>query len=83
MYSHILKKPAKKFVDRLPKQEQARIVNAIEKLPDVGDIKPLQGHDGLFRLRVGVYRIIFSVNSGELLVYIIDADSRGDIYKRY
>ena len=58
MYSHIIKKPAKKFIDRLPKSEQARIVAAIEKLPDEGDIKPLQGHDDLYRLRVGPYRMI-------------------------
>ena len=32
MYSHIIKKPAKKFIDRLPKSEKARIVAAIEKI---------------------------------------------------
>ena len=35
MYSHIIKKPAKKFIDRLPKSEQARIVAAIEKTGDI------------------------------------------------
>lgn len=83
IYSYIIKKPAKKFIDRLPKSEQARIVNAIEKLPDEGDIKPLRGYDDLLRLRVGPYRVIFSVDSGKLIVYVADADSRGDIYKRY
>ena len=83
MYSHIIKKPAKKFIDRLPKSEQARIVSAIEKLPDEGDIKPLRGHDDLYRLRVGPYRLIYSVDNGKLIVYVADADNRGDIYKRY
>ena len=83
MYAHIIKKRAKKFIDRLPKSEQARIVDAIEKLPDEGDIKPLRGHDDLFRLRVGPYRLIYSVDNGRLIVYIADADNRGDIYKRY
>ena len=83
MYSYIIKKPAKKFIDRLPKSEQARIVAAIEKLPDEGDIKPLRGHDALYRLRVGTYRLIYSVDNGKLIVYIADADNRGDIYKRY
>ena len=83
MYSHIIKKPAKKFIDRLPRSEKARIVAAIEKLPGEGDIKPLRGHDDLFRLRVGPYRVIYAVDNGELIVYVIDADNRGDIYKGY
>ena len=83
MYSHIIKKPAKKFIDRLPKSEQIRIVAAIEKLPDAGDIKTMKGYENLFRLRVGSYRILYSLDNGNLVVYVIDADNRGDIYKRY
>lgn len=43
MYRFIIKKPAKKIIDGLPINERRRIVNAIERLPDSGDIKPLQG----------------------------------------
>ena len=83
MYHIILKKPAKKFIDRLPKDEKLRVVDAIEKLPDGEDVKPMKGHSGLLRLRVGEYRIIFSVDNGELTVYVLDAGNRGQIYKRY
>ena len=83
MYRFIVKKPAKKFIDGLPVNERRRIVEAIERLPDSGDIKQLQGHKGLFRLRVGTYRIIYSVDHGKLIVHVVDADNRGDIYKRY
>lgn len=51
MYQFIIKKPAKKFMDGLPGNERQRLVAAIEKLPDTGDITPLKGHDGLFRLQ--------------------------------
>ena len=57
MYRIVLKKPAKKFIDRLPLNEKRRIVAAIERLPNGEDIKRLKGYDGLFRLRVGDYRI--------------------------
>ena len=72
MYRFIIKKPDKKFIDGLPINERRRIVNAIERLPDSGDIKPLQGkkNQGVLRLRVGKYRII-------------DAGNRGQIYSRY
>lgn len=83
MYQIIIKKKAKKFIDKLPMNEKKRIVSAIEKLPNGEDIKKLNGHNELLRLRVGEYRIIYSVDNGELIIYVIDAGNRGEIYKRY
>lgn len=85
MYQIIIKKKAKKFIDKLPMNEKRRIVAAISILPDGTDIKAVQGKNnkGLYRLRVGEYRIIFSVDHGELIVYVIDAGSRGQIYNEY
>lgn len=83
MYRIVLKKPAKKFIDRLPLNEKRRIVAAIERLPNGEDIKRLKGYDGLFRLRVGDYRILYTVDHGKLIVCVVDAGNRGEIYKRY
>ncbi len=83
MYKIIIKKKAKKFIDKLPQNERYRIVKAIELLPNGEDIKKLKGHDDLLRLRVGNYRIIYTVNHGELIVLVIDAGNRGDIYNNY
>ena len=83
MYRIIVKKKAKKFIDKLPMNERKRIAYAIEQLPNGEDIKKLKGHDDLLRLRVDEYRIIYSVDNGELIVYVVDAGNRGDIYKRY
>lgn len=83
MYRFIIKKPAKKFIDGLPINERRRIVDAIERLPDSGDIKRLQGHSDLFRLRVGPYRVIYTVDNGQFVVCVIDAGNRGQIYNRY
>ena len=55
----------------------------IGRLPGGEDINRLKGYDGLLRLRVGEYRIIYTVDSGKLVVYAIDAGNRGEIYKRY
>lgn len=83
MYRFIIKKPAKKFIDGLPTNERRRIVEAIERLPNNGDIKRLQGHNDLFRLRVGPYRILYTVDNGELVICVIGAGNRGQIYSRY
>lgn len=83
MYQIIIKKKAKKYIDKLSKNEKSRIVTAIEKLPNGEDIKKLKGHSDLLRLRVGEYRIIYTIDNGKLTVIVIDAGNRGDIYKEY
>ncbi|MBQ9663612.1 MAG: type II toxin-antitoxin system RelE/ParE family toxin [Oscillospiraceae bacterium] len=84
-YQILVEKPAEKFISRLPKPEKERVLRAISKLPNTGDIKRLQGRTNkdLFRLRVGEYRIIYRVDNGKLIVCVIDAGNRGEIYNRY
>lgn len=84
-YTIIIKKIAKKFIIKLPKTERENILKAIYKLPTEGDIKRLKGKKNkeLYRLRVSDYRIIYTVNNQELIVLVIDAGNRGDIYNKY
>lgn len=51
-------------------------------LPDGTDIQKLQGYN-LYRLRVGDYRVIYSVDNGIRIITIENIDNRGDVYKRY
>lgn len=83
MYRIVVMKPAKKFIDKLPLNEKRRIAEAIQKLPDSGDIKKLEGTSGKYRLRVGSYRIIYTVDHGQLIVCIVDAGNQGQVYNRY
>lgn len=83
MYQIFIKKRAKKFIDKLPKNEKIRIISAIEQLPHSNNIKSMKGHKDLFRLRVGEYRIIYTINNLELIICVIDAGNRGEIYKNY
>ena len=84
-YRIVLEKPAEKFIVKLPQPEKERVLRAISKLPYEGDIKRLQGKKslGLLRLRVGDYRIIYTIDDGLLVVCVIDAGNRGQIYQRY
>lgn len=80
-------KKAAKYINALDRPTKQRIKAAIEGLteePPKGDIKTMQGFtDGRKRLRVGKYRIIYNyLPNGEIVVlYIMNIDSRGDIYK--
>ena len=74
-------KRAVKFISKQPKPQQLRLFKAIYRLPFVGDIKAMKGHVGFYRLRVGDYRVIYTVNNDVLLVQVIEIGNRGDIYK--
>ena len=81
MSNIIYSKNSFKTLESLDKKTATRIFNAIDDLP-LGDIKRLQGNyrPKLFRLRVGKYRIIYSMED-ENIIKIIKIDSRGDVYK--
>ena len=81
----VIEKLAEKFIMKLPKPEKEWVLRAIYKLPDEGDIKRLKGKrsKGMYRLRVGDYRVIYTVDNGRLVVHVIDAGNRGEIYNRY
>lgn len=83
-YKIVIERPAEKFIMKLPRPEKERVLRAISELPNGADIKRLQGKKskGLYRLRVGDYRIIYTVDHGKLIVFVIDADNRGQVYKR-
>lgn len=72
-------KRAVKAISGMDKPTKQRIRTAIEGIPN-GDIKPLQGSNGSFRLRVGGWRIIFSYpNTDTILIEKIAP--RGGVYK--
>ncbi|NHN35380.1 type II toxin-antitoxin system RelE family toxin [Paenibacillus agricola] len=83
-YKLIYHKDALKFIAKQEKVVQERIANGLKSLlviPPEGDIKPMKGYSGLYRLRIGSLRILFEINHIENLVYIRAIDSRGSIYK--
>ncbi|MGW7295515.1 type II toxin-antitoxin system RelE family toxin [Streptomyces xiamenensis] len=45
------------------------------------DIKKLSGHEGLYRLRVGAYRVAYSVDNGELVILVVKVGHRREVYR--
>ena len=80
-YQIVYDKPAVKFLKRQTKEKQQWIIDAIRQLPHTGDIETLAGHPGVFRLRVGGYRVIYSIENEILIIRILDIGNRGDVYK--
>lgn len=80
-YKIVIDKPALKFLQKQPPDQRERLVKAIYKLPDLGDIKPMGGHENLYRLRVGSYRVIYTIENEILTVRVLTIGNRGDVYK--
>lgn len=83
----VFSKTAKKNIEKMPKDYKKLIQEGLLgliKTPPEGDIKPMQGSkDGLHRLRIGKYRVLFHylTDHDGKYVYIDSVGSRGDIYK--
>ena len=78
----IYHKSAIKYLKSIEKKTRDGILASIDLLtqyPPVGDIKPMQGMNGMYRLRCGKYRVIYGFCDGKL--EIIKVGARGDIYK--
>lgn len=75
-----------KHLKKIPKDIQDLIVLRIEKLeknPFPEGCEPLHGADiGLFRIRQGDYRIVYSVQDQKLLVLIVRVVHRKEVYKK-
>lgn len=84
-YRVLIKPSAAKEIGAVDqKKDRQRIVAGIRSLAD--DPRPpgcekLAGEDDRYRIRVGRYRVIYSVGDGELLVVVVRVGHRKDVYR--
>ncbi|MDR0333553.1 MAG: type II toxin-antitoxin system RelE/ParE family toxin [Dysgonamonadaceae bacterium] len=84
MYKVSISRPAQKNVRNIPKDYYQTIVKRIFELaenPRPFGSKKLSGFDNLYRIRVGVYRIIYAIEDNILTVEIIKVDHRSSVYR--
>lgn len=74
---------------KLPRTDALRILYRLTELQramDAGDttavdLKALQGHSSRWRLRVGDYRVVYTVEDGHLIVWVLAVGNRRDVYR--
>ena len=75
---------ADKYLGRLDRRTQERIRERLDELalnPDHGGTKLLHGGSGLRTMRVGDFRVVYSVVDRDLLVFIERIAPRGQVYR--
>ena len=84
-YRLALKPSAERAFLGLPREVQRRLdrrLLALQDDPRPPGTKALAGEAGLYRLRVGDYRIVYEVHDKEILVLVLAIGHRREIYRR-
>jgi len=79
----LLSKNAIKFLKKQELNVSTRMRTALKgllEIPPIGDIKKMKGMENTYRLRVGTYRIVYTIDYQKEVVQILTIDNRGDIY---
>ena len=78
-----LKSAAKEF-RALDDPMKARVTEVIDKLlldPRPKGVRKLKGHQNLYRIRVGSFRVVFKINDEMELIQITRIRHRSEVYR--
>lgn len=80
-----LSKQARKYLANANKTAQKQLTSALKGLENFeGDIVPLQGIKDTYRLKIPHYRIVFRLENGAAVVFVIEINTRTNIkYNEY
>ena len=83
-YRIVFKKSVAKDLRRIPKEDVTRILRRIDAL--AGEPRPASAEklseQERYRVRQGVYRILYEIADDELIVTVVKVGHRRDIYRR-
>jgi mRNA interferase RelE/StbE len=74
----------RKVLDGLPDDLRVRLVRkllALEANPRPAGVEKLSGMDGIYRVRVGDWRIVYAIRDRELVVIVIRIGHRREVYR--
>lgn len=79
-------KGVERSLAKLDQQIAKRITSKLREIANLDDPrsvgKPLVGNlAGMWRYRVGDYRIICYIDDGELVILVVDVDHRSEVYR--
>ncbi len=84
LYEIVFARSARKELQALPQTVAERILEKVELLasnPRPSGCKKLRGHSGLWRIRIGEYRVIYSIDDNKLIIDISVIRHRSEAYR--
>jgi mRNA interferase RelE/StbE len=84
-YRLLFKPSAERAFLALPKDVQRRLdarLLALQDTPRPPEIRALTGASGVYRLRVGDYRILYEVHDEHVLVLVLAMGHRREVYRK-
>ena len=75
---------AEKQIRKLTRDDQIRLLRAIRVLetePRPSGARKVRGYEDTFRIRVGVYRILYRIEQRRVLIVILKVGHRREIYR--
>lgn len=82
-YTLIFEPPAWRELMALPEEAQNRILDAayrLESQPRLSGCKKLKGAGNKYRIRVGNYRLIYTIEDDVLVVLVVQVGKRDEVY---
>jgi len=83
-YEIEITRTAEKRLRQLPREDQERVVRVIVALaeePFPRGSRKLSGYEDVHRIRVGHYRVIYSVSGRKLIIIILKIGHRRDVFR--
>lgn len=85
-YRIVMRQSAERDLRKLRTPIREFLSDAIRRLADdpfPQGVKKLHGFDDFYRIRIGRYRVVYSVDRGVLIIIIVRIGDRKDVYKRF
>ena len=79
-----ISRTAERQLRNLQREDQKRVARAMLALADdpyPRGVRKLAGHDDVFRIRTGRYRILYSVSPRALVIVVLRVGHRKDVYR--
>lgn len=84
-YTVEFSRPAARELAGLPQDARQRIAARIDALavnPRPNGVEKLKGEDDQYRVRVGDYRVIYTIRDARLIVLVLRIGDPRDVYRR-
>lgn len=75
---------AERQMKKLGREDQIRVVRAVQALanePRPSGCRKLQGYDDVYRIRIGRYRALYSIDGRRIIITVLKVAHRRDVYR--